>query len=393
MTIVQLLAPTGSVASRVPNGAADIVLTALQQKAVDQILRGENTIVHGAAGTGKSQVIAAVLHALGCKSTFSNTVAQYLQYNFDDYEVGRILSTKRLAQTQMIILDEYIMVSTDDMHNLNATLRHYLDPNKLFGGMQLVLLGDTGQLPPVSHDLFAQSVLFHAFDVSPIVLDQIMRQDAAVDGNDDFINFLTRLRTDTMDVNATCLLDYYLHRQPRTPFLGACATRSAMFAGNQAVVSKAKGTHYLIAKSVKKYEKDLMSTLLHVGAPVQLTKNIYDDDGSLLYYNGQFGVCSRVEGIYKEVSTDFGPVYLMKPKTTRVSVVINDIELEVSHVECAYYTTIHRLQGLTLTCNLHVDLTGAPKETVRALAYVAFSRVKHFSQLSTSLSSFDMEEW
>jgi hypothetical protein len=84
--------------------------------------------------------------------------------------------------------------------------------------------------------------------------------------------------------------------------------------------------------------------------------DIYGDDGSLLYYNGQFGVCTRVEGTHKEISTDFGPVYLMNPKTTRVSVVINGIELETCHVECAYYTTIHRLQGLTLTCNLHVDL-------------------------------------
>lgn len=392
MTTVQLLSPTGSVASHVPTGASDVILTHLQQKVVDKILRGENTIVHGAAGTGKSQVIAAVLRALD-GSLFSNTLAQYLQYNYQDYEIGRIISTKRLAQTRLIILDEYIMVSTDDMHNLDATLRHYLDSQKMFGGMQLVLIGDTFQLPPVSHDLFAQSQLFHDFGVSPIVLDQIMRQDATVDGNDDFIDFLTRLRTNRMNVNGACFLDYVLHRSPRSPFLGACATRSAMLAGNEAVVAQGKGTLYMLAKSVKKYEKNKKSTLLHVGAPVQLTKNIYGDDRKLLYYNGQFGVCTRIEGVYKEISTGWGPVRLMNPKTTRVSVVIDGIEFDTCNVECAYYTTIHRLQGLTLTCNLHVDLTGAPKETVRALAYVAFSRVKHFRQLSTPLTSFEMDEW
>jgi len=393
MTTVQLLAPTGSVASRIPGGATDLVLTELQQKAVEQILRGENTIVHGAAGTGKSQVIAAVLHALECKHPFSNTVAQYLQYNFDDYEVGRIMSTKRLARTRLIILDEYIMVSTDDMHNLDSTLRHYLDTQKMFGGMQLVLVGDSFQLPPVSNDLFAQSQLFHNLDITPIVLNQIMRQDVSVDGNDDFIHFLTKLRTNRMDVNATSLLDYVIYKTPRSTFLGACATRSAMFTGNQDIVSKVMGPHYLIVKSLKKYEKDQKSTLLHIGAPVQLTKNIYGDDGTLLYYNGQFGVCTRVEGIYKEIATDFGPVHLMNPKTTHLFVVIDGVEIETCDVECAYYTTIHRLQGLTLTCNVHVDLTGASKEIVRALAYVAFSRVKHFSQLSTTLTSFDMEEW
>ena len=356
-------------------------------------MRGENTIVHGAAGTGKSQVIGAVLQALDGLLVYSNTLAHYLQYNFDEHEVGKIINKKRLAHTRLFILDEYVMVSTDDMHNLDATLRHYLDPMKVFGGVQLVLLGDTFQLPPVSLDLFAQSQLFSDLDVVPIFLDQVMRQDAAVDGNDEFIDFLTRLRTNSMDVNASCLLNYVLHKSPRSPFLAACATRSAVLAGNQAVVSKAEGPLYMIAKSLKSYEKKAKSTLLHVGAPVQLTKNIYDDNGTLLYYNGQFGVCTCVEGVHKKETTDYGTVHLMNPKTTRVSVFIDGVELDTCDVECAYYTTIHRLQGQTLTCRLHVDLTGAPKETVRALAYVAFSRVKHFSQLSTNLSSFDMDEW
>lgn len=393
MTTVQLLSPTGSVASRVPNGASDLVLTDLQQHAVDQILRGENTIVHGAAGTGKSQVIAAVLHALDLTQYHSNTIAQYLQYNFAEYTVGSIISTKVLAQTRLIIVDEYVMVSTEDMHNLDATLRHYLDPKFPFGGLQIVLLGDTFQLPPVSMDLFAQSQLFHDLDIAPIVLNQIMRQDASVDGNDEFINFLTRLRNNHMDVSAACLLNYALNRTPRSPFLGLCAARSAMLAGNQKMVLKANKPVYMLAKSLKQYENDLKSTLLHVGSPVQLTKNVYGDDGRLLYYNGQFGVCTRMEGKWKEISTEFGRVRLLNPKNARVSVAIDGDELDTCNVECAYYTTVHRVQGLTLMCNLHVDLTGAPNETVRALAYVAFSRAKHFSQLSTTLTSFDMEEW
>jgi hypothetical protein len=392
MTTVQLLSPTGSVASRVPDCAPGIVLTEKQQLAVNQILEGKNVIVHGEAGTGKSLVIGAVLRALRHADVCSNTLAHYLQYNYQEHDPSKIISTRRLAQTRLIILDEYVMVSTEDMHNLDDTLRHYLARDKVFGGVQLVLVGDPFQLPPVSQDLFAESQLFRDFEVAPIVLDRLMRQDASDDGNDDLINFLSRLRTGTMDVHAACFLNYVLHKPTRAPFLGACATRKAAIAGNQSIVSKFDGPRYMLAKSVAAYEEGKLSSLLHIGAPVQLTKNIYDGDG-LLYYNGQFGTCKAVYGAQELVHTDYGDYHHVKPKDAMVTVDIDGKEVGTRDVECAYYTTIHRLQGQTILSKLNVDLDGAPPDTVRQLAYVAFSRVKHFSQVSTSLTSFDMETW
>ena len=393
MTTVQLLSPTGSVASRVPDCAPGIVLTEMQQLAVNQILEGKNVIVHGEAGTGKSLVIGAVLRALHHADVCSNTLAHYLQYNYQEHDPSKIISTHRLARTRLIILDEYVMVPTEDMHNLDETLRYYLERDKVFGGVQLVLIGDPFQLPPVSQDLFAESQLFRDFEVAPIVLDRLMRQDASNDGNDDFVNFLSRLRTGTMDVHASCFLNYVLHKPPRAPFLGACATRKAVIAGNQIIVSKFDGPRYMLAKSVVTYEEGKLSSLLHIGAPVQLTKNVYSDDGELLYYNGQFGKCKAIHGAQEMVHTDYGDYHLVQPKAAIVTVDIDGKEIETSDVECAYYTTIHRLQGQTIVSKLHVDLEGAPPDTVRQLAYVAFSRVKHFSQVSTSLTSFDMETW
>lgn len=400
MTTVQLLSPTGSVASRVPNRSAVSDLTPKQQHVLDTVLAGSNVIVHGYAGSGKSFVIGALLQSihesLECEgldmTVYSNTVANYLQYDFSDvHDPSRVISSSRLARTRIIVLDEYVMVSTQDMHNLDTTLRHYLDPTKPFGGVQLVLVGDPFQLPPVSNDVFACSQLFQDLNIVPIVLDVILRQVDTDDGNGEFMKLLGDMRHGVLSPGSACFLDYILHKSPSGSFLGACARRTVAKAGNETLLSKISDTRYMASKSVKAYEDGNKSLLFHVGAPVQLTRNVYDDDGMLVHYNGQFGICKAVNGPFKIVSTSYGTYRLVKDATFVVE--INGVDCEIKDCECAYYTTIHRLQGQTITQKMHIDLTGAPLESVRKLAYVAFSRVVHFRQISTSLTSYDTDEW
>jgi ATP-dependent exoDNAse (exonuclease V) alpha subunit len=414
MTTVQLLAPTGSVASRVPSVAAGIELTPAQRAVHDCIISGRNVVLHGDAGTGKSMVIGAVMETLRVTlegesvemQVFSDTIARYLRLkpgtvaeqmrNLDGF-----ISPRRLVHTRVIIIDEYGMVPTSHMVVLDELLRKLLDGSKPFGGVQIVLVGDPIQLPPVSGDRFDQSQLFLDMAAAHMHLDQIMRQSDTDDGNRDFLHLLKDLRRmkegRRLPLASECFLDYRLnHFPPASGFTGACALRSVAKKGNETIVAKYEGTRYMLAKSVEAYEDE--GTTLHEGAPIQLTRNIYSDEGELIFYNGQFGTFHRLTCKTKTVTMKGRKYERASPAKATALVSINGRECELSPgealpIECAYYTTIHRLQGQTIGHKLHVDLTGVSLESAIELAYVGFSRVRHFSQLTTYLDSGATATW
>jgi ATP-dependent DNA helicase PIF1 len=412
MTTVQLLGPTGSVASRVPSVAAGVELTPAQRAVHDCIISGRNVVLHGDAGTGKTMVIGAVMETLRVAlkeeslemQVFSDTIARYLQLKPGTpaeqmLNLDGLLSPRRLVRTRLIIVDEYGMVPTSNMVVLDKLLRILLDKSKPFGGMQIVLVGDPIQLPPVSGDRFDQSQLFLDMAAAHMQLDEIMRQSGADDGNRDFLHLLKDLRRmkegHPLPLASECFLDYRLnHFPPAGEFTGACALRSVAKKGNEERVAKYAGTRYMLAKSVEAYEDE--GTTLHEGAPIQLTRNIYSDDGVLLFYNGQFGTFLRMTCKTARVTMK-GVVYQRaSPAKATALVSINGREVELPPalpIECAYYTTIHRLQGQTIEHKLHVDLTGVSQESAIALAYVGFSRVRHFSQLTTYLDSGAVATW
>ncbi len=61
---------------------------------------------------------------------------------------------KRVEEVELLIIDECSMLSKQLFDTLNAVCQ-MRNPNKPFGGIQIVLCGDFQQLPPVPNKLYS----------------------------------------------------------------------------------------------------------------------------------------------------------------------------------------------------------------------------------------------
>ncbi len=144
----------------------DFSVTSEMKLALKAIASGESPIfISGGAGTGKSTLLKmirklansslAVLAPTGIAalnvsgmtihSFFRLPPSLMTHHNFKRSPSAQDLF-RRLSG---IIIDEISMVRADLLDAMDATLRMHLDSGKPFGGVQIVMLGDLSQLPPV----------------------------------------------------------------------------------------------------------------------------------------------------------------------------------------------------------------------------------------------------
>ncbi|MGB3802245.1 MAG: AAA family ATPase, partial [Lewinella sp.] len=124
-----------------------------------------------------------------------------------------------LRGLDLLVIDEISMVRADVLDALSAVLSKYRADKRPFGGVQLLMIGDLHQLPPVVRDnewremsshydtpyFFGSRELARA-GVITIQLKHIYRQS---DG--DFIDLLNRVRHDRMDEETLALLNTRYH--------------------------------------------------------------------------------------------------------------------------------------------------------------------------------------
>ncbi|WNM27919.1 AAA family ATPase [Demequina capsici] len=152
--------------------APPLTLTEDFERALDLLDSGASMFLTGRAGTGKSTLIRHFLATTGRRAiTVAPTGIAAL--NVDGYTIHRLFSfpmgvteetvrgpgyfpgrfAQTLAELDTLIIDEASMVRADLFDALAAALERFGPAHgEPFGGVQLVLVGDLHQLPPVVRD-------------------------------------------------------------------------------------------------------------------------------------------------------------------------------------------------------------------------------------------------
>lgn len=152
-----------------------------QQRIIDEFLQDPSpiTIIQGKAGSGKSYLIRELVSQTAgavilaptnmAKSVYKNaqTMHAFFYGEFDDLDEGyqnpktyhpgegffhdRFLSWIKPVRT--LIIDEISMVRADTFEMMNVICQQTRGNNKPFGGINVILVGDMFQLPPIVEDV------------------------------------------------------------------------------------------------------------------------------------------------------------------------------------------------------------------------------------------------
>jgi len=186
--------------------AADpsVLLDEEQQLAVKLAVAGKNIFVSGGAGTGKSVVVEYLKMVLRGKGkvvavTASTGIAAVnvggtTLHSFSGIGLGRETKedlvtivrdkphvTKRVERTDVLILDEVSMLEEEILDKVNFVFQQIRRNEEPFGGMQIIMVGDFCQLPPVGpqgkEPVFAfEGTTWTSLDLKTVILLKVWRQ-------------------------------------------------------------------------------------------------------------------------------------------------------------------------------------------------------------------------
>ncbi|GAA4815293.1 AAA family ATPase [Tomitella cavernea] len=398
--------------------APTFVLTEEFEQALDLLRSGGHLFLTGKAGTGKSTLVRRFLADTDRRVLVSAptgiaalNVGGYTIHRVFGFRAGTTLAdvesgayrpgrfTKALSELQTLIIDEASMVRADLFDMLAAALGRYgPDPSAPFGGVQIVLVGDLFQLPPVvteaeaayfetrySTPYFFSADAYRGAAFPTVDLTRVFRQS----GDPRMATILNAIREGTLvsrsraELNSRTRPDF---QPPDDEFWLTLTTTNRMATSrNRARLERLAGeefTHH--AERIGELDRFEAPTddVLHfkVGAQVMMLTN----DPSDRWVNGTIGRIVDAEwgerGCVVAVrfpGGDMAEVAAYRWEVTRPVLDGGGLRHEVIGsfaqlpFKLAWAITIHKSQGQTLD-RLVVDLTGGTFATGQL--YVALSR-------------------
>lgn len=308
----------------------------------------------------------------------------------------------RLIQgLDLLVIDEISMVRADLLDAVDDVLRRYKNRLQPFGGVQLLMIGDLHQLPPVVKDedwnllrehyetpYFFSSRALQQTDPVSIELKHIYRQSDSV-----FIDLLNKVRDNHLNEDVLEQLNsrYIPDFQPSEEEAYITLTShnaSAQEINNQKLADIPGDMYQFKAEVFGDFPQHAYPTdellELKIGAQVMFVKN--DLAREKRYYNGKIGQITEIEGdiIYVKCPDDEVPIFVEPAEWTNVKYTLNDSSKEVTEeiigsfmqypLRLAWAITIHKSQGLTF----ERAIIDAQSAFAHGQVYVALSRCKSF---------------
>ncbi|WP_431136227.1 helix-turn-helix domain-containing protein [Psychroserpens mesophilus] len=312
-----------------------------------------------------------------------------------------------IKSLDLLIIDEISMVRADLLDALDKTLRKYKHRNEVFGGVQLLMIGDLHQLSPVVKEyewrllspfyknvFFFSSKAYQQCDAVTIELKHIYRQDNPI-----FINILNEVRNNKLSQASADVLNKrfkpLFSPKENDGYISLTTHNNKANQTNNKELEILKGKA-LTYKAVVKgnfpehsfpNEKVLR---LKVGAQVMFVKN--DSSPEKLYFNGKIGKVISLEEcevVVRCPDDDYN--IITKPEIwenikytvdSETKAITEDKIGSYSQIplRLAWSITIHKSQGLTFEKAI-IDVEGA---FAHGQTYVALSRCKSLEGLILS---------
>jgi ATP-dependent DNA helicase PIF1 len=405
-----------------------------QREALEKMINGENVILIGEAGCGKSHCIKEFVNYIrrdpnkniyvtsttGVSAyNLSNeyisgiTINSYMGYGsaLGDREsvLKRVVSNKvyrnRILQTDILIVDELSMMSADIFEKTDYILKKIRRSTQLFGGIQLVFSMDPYQLCPVfdrdakDTRLVIESELFKKMKPNIIVLKKNFRQE---NDTTEFANVLSRIRTGDHTIKDISLLE---QRKGLTHIEAIHVVSSNKKAKeiNETQLNKLSGPTYEykatytangingedlrkeLENQFRQKEQDII--LLKLGGRVMLTKNL---DVTIGLVNGALGTIISFREEFDElvpvVKFHNGVKQVINKKNWELRIDGSIAKATQIPLILAWSFTSHKMQSLTVD-KLEVDIGDAFTD---GQCYTTLSRVKTLDGLF--IKSFDAKK-
>jgi ATP-dependent exoDNAse (exonuclease V) alpha subunit len=386
-----------------------------QAVALRWLQSGKNVFITGVAGSGKSWIVdywmanhahdkrVAITASTGIAATHLGGVTLHSWIGakpgaktISDIATDYWWENKQpaLRSIDVLLIDEVSMIDGQFLNLAEEAHRAACNNARPWGGKQVVMIGDMGQLPPVQEEENGWSWESRAWtfaDIHAVELCQTMRfadqpfadllrrvRVGAVT-DEDVIALSRRVRAYDPDAMGAVRLTTHNKKADKTNM-----TKLAALPGDSQVYkAQSEAVH---ARFLAQLEKNCLSPpelILKVGARVMFTKNNPDSG----WCNGTTGEVLELHGTYAVVQIANGPVVtvyqaewvLEKQGAFGREVLASYKQLPL---RLAWAITIHKSQGCTIDyASVDMRQVFAPGQ-----AYVALSRCR-------SLEGLNIESW
>ena len=309
---------------------------------------------------------------------------------------------KIMRTLDLLIIDEISMVRADVLDAIDSVLRRFREPNKPFGGVQLLMIGDLQQLTPVvtpteeellqryyDTPYFFGSKALRSINYVTIELTHVYRQQ-----DETFITLLNNIREGNVSESDLQRLNqrYDPTFQPKqgSDYIRLTTHNRMAESYNEDQLRKLPTKAYTFSAETEgnfpeyNYPTDFNLTL-KVGAQVMFIRN--DNIGR--YYNGRIGHVTYVdnekisvlcpgdeESFDVEAETWENTKYTLNEKTKQIEAEVQGTFKQYP-LRLAWAITIHKSQGLTFE---HA-IIDAQASFASGQVYVALSRCKSLEGL------------
>ena len=373
------------------------------------MLSGNNIFLTGPPGAGKTYVLnkfinkavfkgyrVAVTATTGIAATHikGTTIHSWsgigIKDNLSHDDVTKIISSdkfrKRYKNTDILIIDEISMLQGFRLDMVNQLARLIRENNKPFGGIQIILVGDFFQLPPVSRQNSIKDFVFYSdswkeLNLTVCYLTEQHRQNL----DDDLLQILNAMRNNSLHSKLIEKIDNRINVTPVKNKVTRLFTHNIDVDHLNHKFLNDLPDDEVIFESIIKGNNSLANQLaknilapfelkLKIGAEVMFVTNNLNEG----YSNGTRGTVVKFKDQLPVVRLRNGKIV----KVERYSWSYTEDGLNLAEVEqiplrLAWAITVHKSQGMSID-EAEIDLRGA---FTPGMGYVAFSRLKSIDGL------------